>query len=336
MLKEMEDVVINLRRRHRTSRIVIGSDLNVSLAPSLEGLTGSRIHSNANGAPSRWRGAVTEWMHSLRLRVLCTFDQGLSLPHVEWDHDACWTQKNSNKGLFQLDYMLVSEHVHGEACVLKGGYHLSSDHWPIDGSLRLERKELWGTIDHDEFSQRGWVPKTDEAKRTFMRCVAKDLCWMDEEAKGKALVSVEEIIYSHAVGIDSDNCAIRQWSGLQEHRKRFADLRNTLRQEAARDIRISLRREIRWELNAKSRLDKGEQLNRLVAGYLIERNKRWKCNYQMVPLQTETRGLLLLQENMVAKFIAMMTTMWMFKCNVWCVSNIWHSARLRQVGNRRL
>ena len=62
MLKEMEDVVINLHRRHRTSRIVIGSDLNVSLAPSLEGLTGSRIHSNANGAPSRWRGAVTEWM----------------------------------------------------------------------------------------------------------------------------------------------------------------------------------------------------------------------------------------------------------------------------------
>ena len=76
MLKEVNDVVINLRRRHRTSRIVIGSDLNVSLAPSLEGLTGSRIHSNANGAPSRWRGAVTEWMHSLRLRALCTFDQG--------------------------------------------------------------------------------------------------------------------------------------------------------------------------------------------------------------------------------------------------------------------
>ena len=65
MLKGMEDVVINLRRRHRTFRIVIGSDLNVSLAPSLEGLTGFRIHSNANGAPSRWREAVTERMHSL-------------------------------------------------------------------------------------------------------------------------------------------------------------------------------------------------------------------------------------------------------------------------------
>ena len=87
--------------------------------------------------------------------------------------------------------------------------------------------------------------------------MAKDLCWMDEEAKGKALVSVEEIIYSHAVGIDSDNCAIRKWCVLQEHRKRLADLRNTLRQEAARDIRISLRREIRWELNAKLRMDKG-------------------------------------------------------------------------------
>ena len=70
MLKVMEDVVINLRRRHRTSRIVIGSDLNVSLAPSLEGLTGSRIHSNANGASSRWREAVTEWMHSFRLRAM--------------------------------------------------------------------------------------------------------------------------------------------------------------------------------------------------------------------------------------------------------------------------
>ena len=77
MLKEMEDVVINLRRRHRTSRIVIGSDLNVSLAPSLEGLAGSRIHSNANGASSRWREAVTGWTHSLRLRALCTFDHCL-------------------------------------------------------------------------------------------------------------------------------------------------------------------------------------------------------------------------------------------------------------------
>ena len=119
MLKEMEDAVINLRRRHHTFRIVIGSDLNVSPAPSLEGCTGSRIHPNANGASSRWREAVTNWMHSLRLRVLCTFDHCLTLPHVEWDHGSSWTQRNSNKGgLSQLDKMLVSEHVQGRSAPL--------------------------------------------------------------------------------------------------------------------------------------------------------------------------------------------------------------------------
>ena len=59
---------------------------------------------------------------------------------------------------------------------------------------------------------------------------------------------------------------MRQWSGLQEHRKRFAELRATLRQ-TARDIRISLRRDIRRELNARMRMVKGEPLNRLLAGY---------------------------------------------------------------------
>ena len=61
------------------------------------------------------------------------------------------------------------------------------------------------------------------------------LCW-NEEDSCKALVSVEEIIYSHAVGTDSDNSAVRQWSGLQEHRKRFAELKATLRQETARGL----------------------------------------------------------------------------------------------------
>ena len=46
MSKEMEDVIINLRRHHRTSRI--GPDLNVSLAPCREGVTGTRIHPNAH------------------------------------------------------------------------------------------------------------------------------------------------------------------------------------------------------------------------------------------------------------------------------------------------
>ena len=75
-------------------------------------------------------------------------------------------------------------------------------------------------------------------------------------------MSVEDIIYSHTVGIDSDNSAPRQWSGLQEHRKGLAELRATLRQEA----------DIRRELTAKLRKVKGKQVNRLLDGY-FERGK---------------------------------------------------------------
>ena len=53
MLRELADVIINLRRHHGTSRIVIGSGSNVSLAPCREGVTGTRIHPNANSAPAR-------------------------------------------------------------------------------------------------------------------------------------------------------------------------------------------------------------------------------------------------------------------------------------------
>ena len=68
---------------------------------------------------------------------------------------------------------------------------------------------------------------------------------------------------------------------------------------------------------------------------LVEGNKRWKCNNQMVPLLTDTRGLLL-RANTVARFIVMITAMWMEKCNDWFVTSIWHNVRLRQVGNRWL
>ena len=93
MLKEMEDVVINLRRRNHTSRIVIGSDLNVSLAPRLEGLTGSRIHPNANGASSRWREAVTEWMHFF----VCELCAHLTLPHSPTCRMGSWFLLDAQK-----------------------------------------------------------------------------------------------------------------------------------------------------------------------------------------------------------------------------------------------
>ena len=194
--------------------------------------------------------------------------------------------------------------------------------------------DLLGTVNHDEFSQRGWVPKTDEANKIHERS-GQGSVFDERGGQGKALVSVEETIYSHAVGIDSDNCAIRQWSGLQEHRKRIADLRTTLRQEAARDIRISLRRDIRRELNAKLPMVKGEQLNRLLAGYFDRGKQTLEMQLPDGPLPTDTRGLLL-RVNMVARFCVMITTTWIFKCSVWFDFSVWHSLRLRQVGNRRL
>ena len=95
----------------------------------------------------------------------------------------------------------------------------------------------------------------------------------------KALLLVEEIIYSHAIESDSNNEAIRQWNDLQEHRKRLDDLRNILRKETAREIRKEIRRDIRKEVAAKVRMVKGEQLNRLITGY-FDRGKQ-SCEMQL-------------------------------------------------------
>ena len=80
---------------------------------------------------------------------------------------------------------------------------------------------------------------------------------MDNKARGKALLFVEEIIYSHTIEADSNNVAVRQWNNLQEHRKRLDDLRNMLRQETARVIRKEIRRDIRKEGASESQNDEG-------------------------------------------------------------------------------
>ena len=106
-----------------------------------------------------------------------------------------------------------------------------------------------------------------------MKGVAKDLCWMDNEARGKALLMVEEVIFSHSVEAYSNNAAIRQWNNLQEHGERLEDLRKLLRQEAAGEIRKEIRRDIRRKVAAKARLLKGEQLDKLISGY-FDRGKQ--------------------------------------------------------------
>ena len=139
------------------------------------------------------------------------------------------THENSNKGgKYQLDYILVSNYVRGEASVVRG-YDLGSDHQPIDANLLLEHKEIWGTAERMEYSQKGWSARTEESKLNFIKGVALDLCWMNDKERGKDLLLVEEIIYSHAIEADSNNVAIRQWNNLQEHRKRLDYLRNMLK-----------------------------------------------------------------------------------------------------------
>ena len=65
-----------------------------------------------------------------------------------------WTHENSYKNVkYQLDYILVSDSVRGEASVVRG-YNLGSDHRPIDANLRLEHKEIWCAAEHMESTHR--------------------------------------------------------------------------------------------------------------------------------------------------------------------------------------
>ena len=106
---------------------------------------------------------------------------------------------------------------------------------------------------------------------------------MDNKARGKALLLVEEIIYSHAIEADLNNVTIRQWNDLQEHRKRLDDLRNMLRQETARMIRKEIRRDIRKEVAAKIRMMKGEQLDKLITGYFDRGKQSFEMQLQDGP-----------------------------------------------------
>ena len=128
--------------------------------------------------------------------------------------------KIPNKGgKYHLDYISVSNYVRGKVTVVRG-YDLGSDHRPIDANLRLEHKEIWGTSERIKYSQKGWNARSEESRLNFMKGVANDLCWMNNKARGKALLLVAEIIYSHEVGVDSDNMAIRQWNNLQGSQKK--------------------------------------------------------------------------------------------------------------------
>ena len=142
--------------------------------------------------------------------------------------------------------------------------------------------------------------KAFSQKQIFRRGVAKDLCSMNDEAPRARLWCQLRNHLLACIGIDSDNSTIRQWSRLQEHGEG--------RQEAARDIRNKLRRDIRREFNAKLRM-----VNRLLAGFFVRGKQTLEMQLQDGLLRTSG---LPQRVNMAVKSVATTTTMPMSNDNV--------------------
>ena len=185
LLNEMEETIINFRRRHL-------------------GATGTRIHPNANSAPFRWWQAVSDEMCSLRLRA-----RRLS--------GKTTIQLRALSGITRAAGRIVTPMAAVSFTLITCSYLEKCKELPvwfavvltwavIIGLLMLSSglrpKSLGGAVSHDEFSQQGSAARIDTAKQQFMKGVADDLCWRQGVSKGKAPAMVEEVIYSHAVGIE--------------------------------------------------------------------------------------------------------------------------------------
>ena len=97
------------------------------------------------------------------------------------------------------------------------------------------------------------------------------------------------------------------------------------------NIRINLRRVIRRELNAKLRMVKGEQLNRLLAGYFDRGEQTLEMQLPDGPLPTDLCGPLQ-RVNMAVRSTVMTTKMRISNWNVWFVFRNWHSVRWMHAG----
>ena len=146
-------------------------------------------------------------LHALELRALCTFeDDGDVRPGSGPEHEGCWTRCNFNGGgLFQLDYMLVSALVQGTASVVCGGrFDLNSD----QRSFSVRGKVCWGEVRQDDYTQRGWAPKSENPRALFMKGVARDLCWIHTETRGEALILGTASVARGGFHLDSDHWPI--------------------------------------------------------------------------------------------------------------------------------
>ena len=144
MPQEMEDLVIGLKRCHRTSRTVVGADANVSLAPCQEGDGQQRKPMAGSGDGMAAHRGLVGGVHFCGWPGRDDWDQA-GAAGQQPEQLGSWTHCNFNGGgLFLLDRVLVSALVLG-----------TSGHWPMDAKLRLERKELWSEVSDDDHSRRG-------------------------------------------------------------------------------------------------------------------------------------------------------------------------------------
>ena len=77
---------------------------------------------------------------------------------------------------------------------------------------------------------------------------------------------------------------------------------------------------------------KGEQLNRLLAGYFDRGKQTLEMQLPDGPSSDRHAWAAAAGEHGREVYVTM-TTMWIVNSNVWSAFNIWHSVRLMQAGN---
>ena len=149
----------SLKSRNKYSHIVMGGDLNYTLPPNLEGISGPLVASRT--AQSKRRGnALIRFLSEFDLRAVNTWRGGAHLS----DEPYTWYRRKMQT---QIDYILVSSRVLGEAGV-ESNLGIRSDHKPVIGCFSVEG---FGEVVSRPSPLLGWEPLDNDASSDFKRDV---------------------------------------------------------------------------------------------------------------------------------------------------------------------
>eukprot|EP00973_Karenia_brevis_P048017 6663840-Karenia_brevis.AAC.1 len=114
-----------LKTKWKARHFIFGADLNVTLPANIDGHTGGNVHGNPH-ASWEWDALVFEWVQEHGFRALNTFPSELrDMFDKSW-----WTHENSHKkSKFQIDYVLVTGDIDGEAGT-QSSWRYGRDHLP--------------------------------------------------------------------------------------------------------------------------------------------------------------------------------------------------------------